>query len=151
MHFIKFTILSILFLLAVLGLHWCSWAFSSCGVRASHCGGFSCCRIRALGCSGFRSCSARAGEHRPSSYGPWADLPRGVWARSSWTWGWTPVPYLGRQTLNHWTTREVPHLLIFPSVLSIPLHAHTAFCVFIHPLINSCVASPFWLLCIVLI
>ena len=40
-------------------------------------------------------------------------LARGVWAFSSWTWGWTPVPYIGRQTLNHWTTREVPHLTHF--------------------------------------
>ena len=30
---------------------------SSCGVRASHCGGFSCCEAEPLGCRGFRSCS----------------------------------------------------------------------------------------------
>ena len=43
--------------LAVLGLHCCKRAFSSCGewgllsswgVQASHCGGFSCCRAQAL-------------------------------------------------------------------------------------------------------
>ena len=35
--------------LAVLGLYCCVQAFSSCGSRASHCGGFSFCRARALG------------------------------------------------------------------------------------------------------
>ena len=39
---------SILFL-AVLALHCCAWAFSSCGVQASLCGGFSFCRAPALG------------------------------------------------------------------------------------------------------
>ena len=34
--------------LATLGLQYCTWAFSSCGARASLCGGFSCCRERAL-------------------------------------------------------------------------------------------------------
>ena len=51
------------FFLAVLDLHFCAWAFSSCGMRgllfvavhrllivvASHCGGFSCCGAWALG------------------------------------------------------------------------------------------------------
>ena len=27
--------------LAVLGLHWCAWAFSSCSMRSFHCDGFS--------------------------------------------------------------------------------------------------------------
>ena len=27
------------------------------------------------------------------------------------TMGWTPVPYIGRQTLYHWTTRKVPVLI----------------------------------------
>ena len=35
--------------MAVLGLHCCTWAFSSCSVQAFHCGGFSCCGARALG------------------------------------------------------------------------------------------------------
>ena len=35
--------------LAALGLCCCAWAFSSCGVRASHCSGFSCCGAQALG------------------------------------------------------------------------------------------------------
>ena len=33
----------------MLGLHRCARLFSSCGPRASHCGGFSCCRVQALG------------------------------------------------------------------------------------------------------
>ena len=46
-HFLKMNIFIYLFL-AVLGLCCCAQAFSSCGVRASHCGGFSCWRA-ALG------------------------------------------------------------------------------------------------------
>ena len=53
--------------LAVLGLHCCEWAFSSCGEQASHCGGFSCCRARALGvrasvvaACGLSSCGTQA-------------------------------------------------------------------------------------------
>ena len=35
--------------LAALGLCCHTWAFSSCGARASHCSGFSSCRAQALG------------------------------------------------------------------------------------------------------
>ena len=35
--------------LAVLGPHCRTWAFSSCGVWASHCSGFSCCGAEARG------------------------------------------------------------------------------------------------------
>ena len=41
--------------------------FSSCGPWASHYGGFSCCRAQAPGHEGF------------SSWGAWAELPRGMW------------------------------------------------------------------------
>ena len=34
--------------MAGLGLHCCTWDFSSCGEQASHCSGF-CCGARALG------------------------------------------------------------------------------------------------------
>ena len=51
-------------------------AFSSCGARASHCGGFSCCGAQALGARdsvvvacGLSSCVSRALEHRFSSCG----------------------------------------------------------------------------------
>ena len=51
--------------MTVLGLHCCAWAFSSCrkrgllsscGGKASYCGGFSCCGVWALGRLGFSSC-----------------------------------------------------------------------------------------------
>ena len=35
-----------------LGLHCCTWAFSSCSTWASHCSGFSCCKAWAPGCVG---------------------------------------------------------------------------------------------------
>ena len=52
------------FFLAVLGLHCCTWVFSSCGEQellsrcsawASLCSGFSCCGAQAPGCTGFSS------------------------------------------------------------------------------------------------
>ena len=46
--FNKFIYLIYLFF-AALGLRCCMWAFSSCIVWASHCGGFSTCGARALG------------------------------------------------------------------------------------------------------
>ena len=51
-----FNVFFIYLLLAALGLHCCTQAFSSCGAQASHCSGFSCCGARALGRVGFRSC-----------------------------------------------------------------------------------------------
>ena len=87
----EFIILSIYLFLALLSLC-CTWAFSSCvkpghsscGVRASHCGGLSCCQARALGTPasgagpcGLRSCSSWAQEHRLNSCGAQAQLPHG--------------------------------------------------------------------------
>ena len=102
-------------------LHWVSWAetshcssrascfyawtfsscgewglLSSCGARASHCSGFSCGGVQALGHVGFSDCGIRA------------QLPQGMWDLSSWTRDRTCVPCIGRQTPNHWTTRETP-------------------------------------------
>ena len=37
-------------------------------------------------------------------------LPCGRWDLSSWTEDGGCVPCVGRQILNHWTTREVPKL-----------------------------------------
>jgi len=90
------------YFLAALGLHCSTRAFSSCseqgllsscGVRASHCGGFSCCRAQALGHICFSSCSK----------GSVALLHVG----SSQTRDWTRAPCIGKWTLNHWTTRDV--------------------------------------------
>ena len=55
--------------MAVLGLRFCMWAFSSCGewellsscgAGASHSGGFSCCQARALWSAGSSSCGTQA-------------------------------------------------------------------------------------------
>ena len=46
--------------------------------------------------------------HRPCSCGMWAYLPHGMWDVSFLTRDQTHVPCIGRQILNHWTTREVP-------------------------------------------
>ena len=83
----KFIYYFILFL-AALGLHCCTWAFSSCGnqgatlrcgARASHRSGFSCCGARALGvrasvvaACGLSSCGSWALERRLSGCGAWA-------------------------------------------------------------------------------
>ena len=80
--------------MAVLGLHGCSWAFSSCSnwrlfsncsAWTSHWGGFSCCRAQALGYEFSRCCP--------------------VACQSSQTRDQTCVPYFGRQSLNQWSPR----------------------------------------------
>ena len=81
-------ILFIYFILSVLGLHCCVWAFLYCreqglvssgGARASHCSAFYCCKAWAVGCTGFSSCSSRALEHRLNSCGSRDLLLRGTW------------------------------------------------------------------------
>ena len=71
--------LSIYLFMAVLGLHCCVQAFSSCsqrdvlsscGVWAAHCGGFSCGRARTLGLVGF--------SRGPSGCGARVSLPRSM-------------------------------------------------------------------------
>ena len=58
------------YFLAVLGLHCCVWAFSSCGAWAFHHGGVSCCGAQALGAwvleRGLRT-------------GSWAQLLHSLW------------------------------------------------------------------------
>ena len=49
-----------------------------------------------------------------SSCGTQAWLPHGRWDLSSQTRDQTHVPCIGRQILNHWTTKEVP---LFPFVI----------------------------------
>ena len=103
----------LLFILAVLGLCGCKWAFSSwsehrlffIAVRGlSHCGGFSCCRAWALWHTGFSSCSTQAQQL-------WrTDLVALRHVGSSQTRDRTRVPCIGRQILNHCITREVPEL-----------------------------------------
>ena len=67
--------------------------------------GLSNCGTRSPECSGFSSCIA------------WAQLLHGMWDLSSLTRDWTCVPCIGRQTLNHWTTREVPALFFLMHIL----------------------------------
>ena len=67
---------------------------SGCGAQASPCGGFSRCGARAPGTW------AQQLRHTGLML-PWH-------VESSWTRDRTSVPCIGRQILNHWTTREVP-------------------------------------------
>ena len=78
LHWIYFCLffLKISLFLVVLGLRCCAWAFSSCGARASHCGGFSCCGAWALGFRGFNS---------------W-----GWWAQPLWRMGLAAPCHVGR-------------------------------------------------------
>ena len=55
--------------MAVLGLHCCAWAFSSCGDRASHCGGFFLLWSTGRRRVGFSSCGVWTLEHWLSSCG----------------------------------------------------------------------------------
>ena len=89
--------------LATVGLCCYTWAFSSCskqgllsscGARASHCGGFSCCGAQALGHVGsvVVGCTGLVA----------------LWhVKFSQTRGRTHVPCIGRRILNHWATTEV--------------------------------------------
>ena len=85
-HWSSTLFFNILFL-AALGLHWCTWAFPSCGeqgllsswsMRASHCGSFSCCRAPALEPANFSGCGSQALEHGLGSCGTWALLSRSI-------------------------------------------------------------------------
>ena len=93
-------------------------AFSSCGVRASHCGGLSCCGARALGVRAsvvlarkLSSHGSRALECRLSSCGARAQLLRGMWDPPGP--GIEPMsPALAGGFLTT-ATREVPGFLFY--------------------------------------
>ena len=74
-----------------------SGGYCSCRGWASHHSGFSCCRTLAL-------------ERRLSSCAQGLSCPkaRGIFPDQ----GLNPVPCIGRQILNHWSTREVPRACI---------------------------------------
>ena len=59
----------------------------------------SCCRTWAPECIGFSSYSMRA------------QPPQDMWNLSSWTRDQTHVPCIGRHICNHWTTRQVQHVV----------------------------------------
>ena len=97
--------------LAALGLHCFAQDFSgwgeqslpsNCDAWPSHCGGFSCCRAQALWHAGF------------SSYGAWGSVAR-QHGESFRTRG-TRVPCINRQSVNHWTTKEVQHMCLLTSL-----------------------------------
>ena len=94
--------------MAVLGLCFCAWAFSSCGKR-----GPLLIAVRGpLTYHGVSCCGAQAPDAQAQSLwltGPVA--PRHV--GSSQTRARTHVPCIGRQTLNHCATREAPSLFPF--------------------------------------
>ena len=85
--------------LAALGPCCCLWAFSGCGER-----GFSTlpCRAQAPQCSGFSGSRARA------QLLWWSALVASWHVESSQTRDRTHAPCIGRQSLVHCTTREVP-------------------------------------------
>ena len=77
-----------------------------CGVQASHCGGFSHCRAWALG---MRAQQLWLTVSRMQAQQLWCMGLVAPWhVRSSRTRAQTCVPCIGRQILNHCTTREVP-------------------------------------------
>ena len=93
--------------MAVLGLRLLR-LFSSCGARASHCGGFSCCGTWALGPAGLSTCGSRL-----QSAGP-VLVARGLSCSGACgicpDQGWTCVFCIGRRILYHWATREALHV-----------------------------------------
>ena len=110
LFFFNLFILFILFL-AALGLCCCAraflqlrqaWATLCCSSRASHCGGFSCCGARAL-------------EPRLSSCGARAQLLHGMWDLPGLGLEPVRVPCIGRQILNHCTTRKALDVYFKPS------------------------------------
>ena len=109
---VGFYYLFIYLFLAVLGLHFCARAFSTCGkrgptlhhsARASHYRGLSCC--------GAQAPDAQAQQLWLTGLA----APRHV--GSSQTRARTRVPCIGRQILNHCATREALSFLHFIMLL----------------------------------
>ena len=100
MHFFKKLIN---LFLAVLGLHFCARAFSSCGER----GPLFIAVCEPLTVAASPVAEHRLQTHRLSSCGSRAWLLRGMWDLPRP--GLEPVsPCIGRQILNHCATREAP-------------------------------------------
>ena len=105
---------------------------SSCGesgllcCSASHCGGFSCWGARASGHVGSSSCCMQALEHRLSSCGARTQLLHHMCGPPR------PgtEPFIGRQFLNHWTSKEV--LRSFSEILN-----YAALCLLIFNVVDT--------------
>ena len=91
--------------MAALGLHCCTWTFSSCGkkglfsscsAQVSHGNGFSCCTAWGLGHAGSVTVA-----HRLS-----CSTTRGIFTEQKSN----PCPCIGRQIPNHCISREFPDL-----------------------------------------
>ena len=54
-------------------------------------------------------------------FGPWAQLPCGMWDLSSHTMDQTDIAYIARQIRNLWTTREAPLLRNFSWWSGLPI------------------------------
>ena len=92
-HLLAFSFLQFLFTYS-----WPCWVFTSVHVLSlvAASGSPLCCGAPALACAGFRSCG-REGLVASRHVG------------SSQTRDRTCVPFISRQTLIHWATREAPH------------------------------------------
>ena len=93
-----------------------------------------CCRTQALGCTGFSTCGVWAqllqleGSRAQVQWLWHTGLAAPQHVESFWTKDRTHVPCIGRQTLNHWSTKEVS-LLIFKNCLDLYwLHATNILC-----------------------
>ena len=91
--------------MAVLGLHFCARAFSSCGKRGP---------LFIAVCGSLTIAASRCGAQAPDAQAPdaqaqqlWLTGPIAPWhVGSSQTRARTRVPCIGRQILNHCATRE---------------------------------------------
>ena len=92
--------------MAVLGLHFCARAFSSCGKR----GPLFIAVLGPLTIAASFVVEHRLQTHRLSNCGSRAQLLHGMWdlPRPGLR---TRVPCISRQTLNHCATREAPNSL----------------------------------------
>ena len=115
---------------------WLRWVFvaarellSSCSAQASHGSGSSCWGARQLG---SRACRLQQ---------LWcSDLFVPQHVEPSQVRNWTYVPFIDRQMLNHWTTREVHHLYLY-----VYLYCLFIFCLLFWPRNMACrIPVPWW-------
>ena len=110
--YIFFFLIFIYLFLAVLGLHFCVRAFSSCGERGP---------LFIVVRGPLTVTASLVAEHRLqtcrlSNCGSWAQLLRGMWDLPRP--GLEPMsPCIGRQILNHCATREAREVIILTEVL----------------------------------